>query len=181
MTETITYETLDPAGLAQEIDGLAEVLCACVASGASVSFLQPFGIEDARSFWMRKVAPGVADGSRRVVIARLDGRAVGTAQLDLGTPPNQPHRADVAKVLVHPGARRRGIARALMQKIERIAQAEGRWLLTLDTVEGSPAQTLYASLGYRLAGIIPHYARAPELTPERFEGTAILYRDLRAA
>jgi ribosomal protein S18 acetylase RimI-like enzyme len=99
-----------------------------------------------------------------------------SGQIDLATPPNQQHRAEVLKLLVHPWARRRGIARALMLAIEAVAQAEGRTLLTLDTWTGSAAEVLYLSLGYVAAGVIPRYARG-SLTPE-LEPTTIMYKHL---
>jgi GNAT superfamily N-acetyltransferase len=111
-----------------------------------------------------------------VIVARLHGRIVGTVQVDLATPPNQQHRAEVLKLLVHPLARRRGIARALMIAIELIARAEGRTLLTLDTWTGRAAELLYLSLGYVAAGVIPRYARA-SLTPD-LEPTTIMYKHL---
>jgi len=168
-----------PAGesLDAELDMLAEILRAVVQAGAGVSFCVPFSHEDARSFWSETVLPGVRDGSRRVLVARVDGRITGTVQLCLATPPNQKHRADVAKLLVHPSARRMGIARELMQSLEKIARTAGRWLLTLDTVTGSHAEHLYRSLGYTAAGVIPNYARG-SLTPE-LEATTIFYKDLR--
>jgi GNAT superfamily N-acetyltransferase len=160
-----------------EIGMLAEVLHAVVHGGAGVSFFLPFSIEDARSFWSDKVLPGVRAGTRRVVVARLGARIVGTVQLDLATPPNQRHRAEVAKLLVHPDARRRGVARDMMRALEAIALAEGKTLLTLDTVTGSPAEPLYRSLGYLTVGVIPGYARG-SLTPE-LESTTIMYKQLR--
>ena len=111
-----------------------------------------------------------------MLLARWDGKVVGTVQMDLATPPNQPHRASVEKVLVHPDARRRGIAKALMLELESLARSEGRTLLTLDTVTDSPAQYLYQSLGYHIAGMIPGYARGA-LTPE-LESTTIMYKHL---
>jgi ribosomal protein S18 acetylase RimI-like enzyme len=97
-------------------------------------------------------------------------------QLILATPPNQPHRAEVVKLLVHPDARRQGIARALMTAVEEIARSEGRTLLTLDTVAGSHAETLYRSLGYVVVGVIPGYARDP-LTPQ-LRGATIMYKEI---
>jgi len=141
---------------------LAHLLAACVAGGASVNFLQPFPAADAEAWWRDKVLPGLLRGERRVLVARLAGRIIGSAQLDLATPPNQAHRADVSKVLVHPDGRRRGVARALMLALEAIAAEEGRSLLTLDTVTGSAAEHLYRGLGYTLAGVIPDYALAPD-------------------
>jgi GNAT superfamily N-acetyltransferase len=159
-----------------DIDMLGEVLHAVVHGGAGVSFFVPFSIDDARAFWRDTVLPGVRARTRRVVVARWSTRIVGTVQLDLAVPPNQQHRAEVAKLLVHPSARRRGVARAMMERLERIARSEGRTLLTLDTVTGSYAEPLYRSLGYVPAGVIPRYARA-SLTPD-LEATTIMYKEL---
>jgi GNAT superfamily N-acetyltransferase len=163
-----------------EIDMLAEVLHAVVHGGAGVSFFTPFSIAEARAFWIDKVLPEVRAGRCRVLLARQaehPDRIVGTVQLELEMPPNQQHRAAVAKLLVHPVARRRGIARTLMIALEELAQSEGRTLLTLDTVSGSSAEFLYSSLGYSAAGVIPRFARQA-LTPE-LEGTTIMYKELR--
>ncbi len=165
-----------------EIDMLAEILRAVVHAGAGVSFFTPFSIDDARAFWVDKVLAQVRDGTRRVLVARLDERSesiVGTVQLELEMPPNQQHRAAVAKLLVHPAARRRGIGRALMKALEDIARSETRTLLTLDTVSGSNAELLYRSLDFIAAGVIPRYARGA-LTPE-LEGTTIMYKELTPA
>jgi ribosomal protein S18 acetylase RimI-like enzyme len=155
---------------------LTGILHAIVHTGAQVSFVAPFSIEDARAFWAGNVLAQMRAGKRRVIVARRDQRIVGTVQLDLDTPPNQPHRAGVIKLLVHPAAWRRGIGRALMIAVEEIARSEGKTLLTLDTVAGSNAESLYRSLGYILAGIIPRYARDP-LTPQ-LRGTTIMYKEL---
>lgn len=162
-----------------ELNMLADILHAVVLDGASVSFFAPFEISEARAFWELKVLPGVRNGSRRVLVARLAGRIVGTVQLELDMPPNQQHRAAVAKLLVHPSFRQRGIARELMMALEEIAHSEKRTLLTLDTVTGCPAERLYRSLGYVMAGVIPDYARGA-LTPE-LEGTTIMYKQLKPA
>lgn len=162
--------------LEQEIGMLGDILHAVVHDGAGVSFIIPFSHDDARAFWLEKVLPGVQARTRRVLIARDDDRIVGTAQLDLATPPNQQHRADVLKLLVHPTARRRGIARALMIALEAVAQSERRTLLTLDTWTGSAAERLYRSLGYHVVGVIPRYARG-SLTPD-LEPATIMYKEL---
>ena len=174
-----------------EIDMLAEILHAVVHAGAGVSFFTPFSIDEARAFWVDKVLPQVRTGMRRVLVACNDerkgewgtakgeevgDRIVGTVQLELEMPPNQQHRAAVAKLLVHPAARRRGIARSLMIALEEVARCEGRSLLTLDTVAGSNAELLYRSLGYNAVGVIPRFARGA-LTPE-LEGTTIMYKEL---
>jgi len=147
-----------------------------VHDGAGISFIVPFSHEDARGFWAAKVLPGVRARTRRVLVALRDERIVGTVQVDLALPPNQQHRAEVAKLLVHPAARRGGIARALMIALEEVVRLERRTLITLDTVTGGTAERLYRSLGYMVAGIIPRYARS-SLTPE-LEGTTIMYKEL---
>jgi ribosomal protein S18 acetylase RimI-like enzyme len=160
-----------------DVDMLAEILHAVVHMGAGVSFVVPFSLDDARAFWVDKVLPGARARTRRVVVARLDARIIGTAQIDMAVPPNQQHRAEVVKLLVHPSARRRGIARAVMLALESIALAEGRTLLTLDTWTGSYAERLYQSLGYTTVGVIPRYARG-SLTPA-LEPATIMYKELR--
>jgi len=164
------------AAIDAELDRLAEILHAVVHSGASVNFFLPFSIDEARAFWAGKILPQVRAGKRRVLLAWSDEQIAGTVQMDLDTPPNQPHRASVEKVLVHPNFHRRGIARALMLALEDLARTEGRTLLTLDTVTDSAAQFLYQSLGYETSGIIPGYARGA-LMPE-LESTTIMYKHL---
>src|SRR5688572_8967629 len=119
-------EEVSAADLAHEIDALAVLLNACVHAGASISFILPFPLEEARAFWRDKVAPGLFAGTRHLLVARGNGRVVGAVQLGVDLPPNQRHRADVSKLLVHPHARRQGIARRLMTELERVAQREGR-------------------------------------------------------
>lgn len=177
---TPAVDELDADAAEREVAALAAVLQACVAQGASVNFIHPFTQGDAEAWWRAKVLPALARGERRLLAARDNGGSVvGTAQLELVAMPNQRHRAEVSKVLVHPGARRRGIARALMLRLEGIAREEGRALLTLDTVAGSAAQPLYASLGYALAGVVPRYARAA--AEARLEDTAIMFKELAPA
>jgi GNAT superfamily N-acetyltransferase len=158
------------------LDGLAELLHATVHDGASVGFVLPFTVGEARALWSERVLPAVRARERRVLLARLEGRIVGTVQLVLDTMPNQRHRADVAKLLVHPKARRRGIARELMERLEGMAREEGRTLLTLDTRTGDAAEPLYLAMGYRAAGVIPGYARGPA-GPE-LEATTFMYKVL---
>jgi len=169
-------ELASATSLDQDVDMLAEVLHAVVHAGAGVSFVVPFSRDEARVYWRERILPGVRARTRRVLVARWGARIVGTVQLDLATPPNQQHRAEVAKMLVHPEARRRGVARALMTSLEAIARSEGRTLLTLDTVTGGNAEPLYRSLGYVTVGVIPGYARA-SLTPD-LEATTIMYKEL---
>ena len=144
-----------------QIRGLVQVLCDCVDGGASVSFMQPFSIERAERFW-RDVAAGVARRERALLVAEgARGEIVGTVQLVLAQPENQPHRADVAKMLVHRRVRRQGLAAALMRAVEREAALEAKSLLVLDTATEGGAAGLYEKLGFTLAGEIPDYALKP--------------------
>src|SRR5215471_514565 len=156
-TDSIDIERWRPdaASVASDTAMLGDVLHACVSSGASVSFILPFSRDDAAAFWRDQVLPAVNEGDCIVLVARQGKRIVGTAQLDLVTPPNQPHRAEVRKLLVHPDVRRGGVARALMLALEDEARSAGRSLLTLDTITDNPAEWLYASLGYIRVGVIP--------------------------
>ena len=164
------------ATVARDIDMLADVLHAVVHGGAGVSFVVPFSLDDARAFWRDSVLPGVKARRRRVLAARLDGRIVGTVQLDPAWAPNQRHRAEVLKLLVHPDARRRGIARSLMVALEELARDCGWTLLTLDTWTGRAGEQLYRSLGYTAIGSIPRYARG-STTPE-LEPSTVMYKEL---
>src|SRR5258708_17534570 len=143
------------------LDQLASVLFDCVEGGASVSFMSPFPHAEALAFF-RKVAASVASNDTVLLAAWLDGRIVGTVQLGLDTPPNQPHRADIKKLLVHRSARGRGVGAALMARAEQEARRHGRWLLVLDTVVGDNGDRLYTRAGWTRAGIIPDYALFPD-------------------
>jgi ribosomal protein S18 acetylase RimI-like enzyme len=173
---TITVAALDCAAFSKSVDRLAQILQACVLEGASIGFVTPFDRSEARAYWLNKVAPAHAAGVKLVLIATFDGDVAGTAQLDLDSMPSKRHHAEVSKVLVDPAFRRTGVGRALMREIERRAAEQGRWLLTLDTA-GDAAEALYRSLGYSLAGAIPHYAR--DAFEDRYDATRIMYKDLR--
>jgi ribosomal protein S18 acetylase RimI-like enzyme len=162
--------------LTKHLDAIAEILHACVHDGANIGFVLPFDLSQARAFWLQKIAPGMAANTRIVLVARMGDQLAGTVQLSLDTPPNQPHRADVSKLLVHPKYRMLGIGRALMQRIESYGVNAGRQLLTLDTATDI-AENLYLSLGYERAGHIPGYAREPN--EDRFVGTTIMYKVLQ--
>jgi ribosomal protein S18 acetylase RimI-like enzyme len=139
---------------------LCELLIDSVRQGASVGFLDPLSVDEADAYW-RRIQASVERG-RCVLLLTDDGS--GTVQLDVDTLPNQPHRATVSKLLVHSGARRRGIGTALMEELERVAAGAGRWLLTLDTATDDAAR-LYERLGYARAGEIPEYALNPDGSP----------------
>jgi GNAT superfamily N-acetyltransferase len=142
------------------LEQLAEVLIDCVEDGASVSFMHPLGRERALAFW-RHVADGVAAGERVLLVAEDEHGVCGTVQLVLALAENQPHRADVAKMLVHRRARRRGVGAALVRAAEASARALDKSLLVLDTVTGGDAERLYQRLGWVPVGAIPGYALLP--------------------
>lgn len=162
--EDIEIRRLGAAELREELDDLASVLLDCVDGGASVSYMAPFSREDARAVFTAW-ATEVEEDRRLLLAAYLDGRLVGTVQVVHATPPNQPHRGDVAKLLVHRSARRRGIAGLLMEAAEREARAAGKTLLVLDTVTGDDAERLYERLGWTRVGVIPNYALYPDGRP----------------
>jgi GNAT superfamily N-acetyltransferase len=152
---------------------LCEVLVDCVEGGAGVSFMSPMTHEKAAAFW-RAALQSMAHGERFVLVARgAAGRIDGTVQVVLALPENQPHRGDVAKLLVHRRARHLGLAHALMREAERAAHARGKTLLVLDTVTGGAAERLYAALGWQRCGVIPGFALMPDGTPS---GTTIFYK-----
>jgi len=160
----ITISQLDAAGARAAVPALAEVLIDCVERGASVSFMWPLSQEKAEAFW-REVAEGVARGERLLLAARRDGVVVGTVQLVLNLPENQPHRADLAKMLVHGSVRRQGLGERLVRAAEDAARAAGKTLLVLDAVTGGDGERLYARLGWTRVGVIPDFALFPDGRP----------------
>ena len=145
-----------------QVQALAALLIDCVEGGASVSFMLPLTLKRAQTFWQR-VAAGVHNGERALLVAEdAQGAIVGTVQLVLDQPENQPHRGDLAKMLVHRRARRQGHGEHLMRAAEDIARECGKTLLVLDTVTGGDAERLYARLGWQRVGVIPDYALWPQ-------------------
>jgi GNAT superfamily N-acetyltransferase len=163
-SEQIEIRRLDGAELRAQLDALARVLFDCVDGGASVSYLAPFSHEQAREAF-QGFAAEVEQGRRLLLAAFAGGELVGTVQVILALPPNQPHRAEIAKLLVHRSARKRGIAQLLMEQAELEARTEHKTLLVLDTVTGDPAERLYERLGWTKVGVIPDYALYPDGTP----------------
>jgi GNAT superfamily N-acetyltransferase len=174
--QMIEVERLDAPAAYRHLDALARVLADCVEGGASVGYLAPFSESDARHVF-EEILPAVAAGSRVLLAAFDGGDLVGTAQLIDAHYPNQPHRADVAKVLVHRSARRTGVGRALMERLELEAVARGRTLLVLDTATGD-AERLYERLGWTRGGAIPGYALLPDGTEC---DTTFFYKRLEAS
>ena len=160
----------------REVQALSEVLIDCVEGGASVSFMLPITHEKAQAFW-RKVAASVERKERIVLVAEdAAGNIVGTVQVVLDLPENQPHRGDVAKMLVHRRARRLGVGAALLSAAEQSALNAGRTLLVLDTVTNTDAYRLYVREGWQRVGEIPNYALWPD---GRLCPTTVFYKSLR--
>lgn len=162
--------------LVRHLPEFGALLGACVHDGASVGFVMPCSVEACEAFWRGKVLPSLRAGGLVLLVARQGKALAGTVQLDYDTMPNQRHRAEVRKLLVHPAFRRQGIARALMIELERHALGLQRSLLTLDTRTGDRAEPLYTGLGYRTAGVIPGYAR--DTHTHAFDATTIMYKPL---
>ncbi|MGW8393730.1 N-acetyltransferase family protein [Pseudoduganella sp. HUAS MS19] len=168
-----TIDELDGAGLLAHADQLAEVLRACVLAGASVGFELPCPQEEARAFWLG-LQGALERGERRMFIVRGDDGSIdGTLQLVLAGMPNGRHRAELSKMLVHPRARRQGLAQALIRHAEAVARSLRRTLLVLDTCTGEPAEGMYARLGYERCGVIPQFATMPD---GRLGATTFMYK-----
>jgi GNAT superfamily N-acetyltransferase len=175
MSESVTIRRLDADEAGQCVEALAEVLIDCVQGGASVGFMWPLPRERALAFW-RGVAAAVARGERVLLVAQdARGRIVGTVQMVVSLPDNQPHRADIAKMLVKREARRQGIAQQLMATIDGEARAAGKSVLVLDTVTGGDAERLYERARWQRAGVVPKYALMPDGS---FCSTTYFYKHL---
>ncbi len=159
---TITVRRVGADETADCLEGLAELLIDCVQGGASVSFMWPLPRARALAFW-QGVAEGVIRDERILLIAEEPGGAIlGTVQLVTAMPENQPHRAEVAKMLVHRRARRQGLARRLLAAVEDVARGEGKPVLVLDTATGGDAERLYRRAGWQEVGVVPDYALMPD-------------------
>lgn len=178
MTEHAVVRSLAPREARESVPSLSGILIDCVEGGDSVGFMAPLARERADAFWV-SVAEGVEAGERILLVAedRASGAIVGTVQVVFGQPENQPHRADVAKTLVHRRARRRGLGAALMRAAEDAARAAGKTLLVLDTASGD-AERLYERLGWMRVGPVPGYALLPDGRPC---DTTIFYKPIAKA
>jgi 2'-5' RNA ligase/GNAT superfamily N-acetyltransferase len=173
--DAVTIGALDPVEFPALCDRLGEIVADSVASGAGVNFLLPFSAGDGAAWW-RAQAGDVASGRRILLVARDGGEVVGTVSLNPAEAPNQPHRAELSKLLVHSADRRRGVATRLMDAAAQEARDRGYTLLTLDCVAGGPEEEFYRGLGYLPVGTIPGYALSPTGEPQ---GSTILYLELR--
>lgn len=157
----VTIHIADRDTTLTALPALCDILADCVNGGASVGFMLPFTPDDGRSFW-QSVADSVAAGTTIHVMAEIDGEIAGTVQVVLATKPNQPHRGDLVKLLVHSKARGQGLARRLMEAVEDETARRGRTLLVLDTATGSDAENIYPRLGWQRSGVVPDYALFPD-------------------
>jgi GNAT superfamily N-acetyltransferase len=170
--ETLQIRSLSAAEAPDAAPALAEVLLDCVAGGASVSFMADLTRNQALDFWREQT--GAGDG-RAILVAEDAAGILGVVQVIPAWPPNQPHRADISKLLVHRRARRRGAAEALMRAAESTARQMGKTVLVLDTVTGGDAERLYERLGWSRVGVIPDFALMPDGAPC---ATTVFYKAL---
>ncbi len=168
MSDSIQIEQLSHVEV--EVNELAELLVHVVNGGASIGFLPPMEQVDAADYWRTVLGPDII-----LLIARLQGRIVGSVQLHLSQKQNGRHRAEIAKLMTHPSYRRNGVGRRLMERVEEVAKQEQRSLIVLDTREGDPSNILYQSLGYIECGRIPNYAVSADGT---LAATVFYYKDL---
>lgn len=156
------------------IPGLSDVLSDCIEGGASLGFMLPFPVTQAESYWT-EIFDSVAKGHMILAVAQKGDRVVGTVQVGLAQKPNQPHRGDLMKLLVHRSARGLGLSRKLMEAVEAEAAARGRSLLVLDTATGSEAEAIYPRFGWQRVGVIPDYALWPQ---GGFCSTTLFYKQI---
>lgn len=158
----IVVSTLPAHEIPRQVPDLNRILIDSVSAGAAISFLDPLSQDEATAFWRDAVSPEVAKARRVLFVAKAAGRVTGTVQLLTALPPNQPHRCEIAKMVVHPDARRQGLGRALVNTAIDTARSLGKTLITLDTRTGDAAQSLYAAAGFETAGRIPRFALDPD-------------------
>lgn len=158
---TATIRILDAADARAAIPDLCEILSDCINGGASLGFMLPFEPQDGEVYWS-EIAGEVEKGSIILGVAEAGGKVVGTVQVGLASKPNQPHRGDLMKLLVHRSARGLGLSRKLMAAVEEEAARRGRTLLVLDTATGSEAEKIYPRFGWQRVGVIPDYALWPQ-------------------
>lgn len=163
MTEHSSYiAELSHSDIKSHARDLGRVLLDSVADGAAISFMATLTASEAEGFWREDVHASVRSQARRLFAAFVEDRLVGTVQLVMGMPPNQPHRAEISKMIVHPESRRRGLGKALLTAALDAARDADKTLVTLDTRTGDVSELLYRSLGFKQAGVIPDFAYDPD-------------------
>ncbi|MGD8106696.1 N-acetyltransferase family protein [Pantoea sp. FN0302] len=170
----IEYQIINRQQAINELEALTDVLQGCVNAGASVGFIDPDDRQVMRNFWQDNFN-GLEQGDRLLLVARQQQQIVATVMVLWNMMPNGRHRAEISKLLVHPAARRQGIARELMERAEQLVKQAGRSLMVLDTRSGDIASLLYLSLGWEVAGAIPYYAQSTE---GAMDATTVMYKRL---
>lgn len=170
----IEYQVLNKQQAQSELEALTDVLQGCVSDGASVGFIDADDRQIMRNFWLDTLS-GLDQNERLLIVARQQQRIVATVMVVWNLMPNGRHRAEISKLLVHPAARRQGIARQLMHLAEERVKQSGRTLMVLDTRSGDIASLLYLSLGWEIAGAIPYYAQSTEGV---MDATTVMYKRL---
>ena len=173
---SISVAELSSSDIDSHVGDLCRILADSVAEGAAIGFMATLTDAEAENFWRKDVREAVDTGGRRLFGAFVDKRLVGTVQLLLHMPPNQPHRAEISKMVVHPESRRLGLGKALMKTALKAAQHAGKTLVTLDTRTGDVSQSLYRSVGFQDAGVIPDFALDPDGRSQH--ATTYMYRHL---
>lgn len=168
----IEIEQLSATQAQPLLAALTDVLQGCVADGASVGFIDATDRGAMERFWQDKIF-SLASGDNQLLVAWQQGVIVATVMVGFSAMPNGRHRAEISKLLVHPNARRQGIARRLMQHAEQLATGQGKTLLVLDTRSGDVATDLYLSMAWQIAGSIPYYA---ESTEGALDATTVMYK-----
>ena len=153
---------LAPSDIEAHLDDLCRILIDSVEEGAAISFLSPLSRHDAAQFWLGSVKQALTAGATILFGAFIEDRLIGTVQLIIAMPPNQPHRAEISKMIVHPDGRRKGIGKALMQTTLTTARQHKKTLITLDTRTGDVSEALYRSVGFQVTGIVPEFALDPD-------------------
>lgn len=161
-SQTTTVARLNSSDIDEHLEDLCRVLVDCVAGGAAISFMTPLAQDTAARFWADDIKPAIETLDRYLFGAFDEGRLIGSVQLLVNMPPNQPHRAEIAKMIVHPSGRGRGLGKALMRAALASAKDAGKTLVTLDTRTGDVAEALYKSIGFEKAGVVPDYAFDPD-------------------
>ncbi len=167
---------LNATALESHLGELCRILIDSVSDGAAISFMAPLAQHEAEHFWMNEVRPSIERGDRQLFGAFVDDKLIGTVQLVIALPPNQPHRAEISKMVVHPDGRRQGLGKALMNAALDAAEHAGKALVTLDTRTGDVSENLYRGVGFEQAGIIPDFAFDPDGAARH--ATTYMYRYL---
>ncbi|MGJ8526142.1 Acetyltransferase [Halomonadaceae bacterium LMG 33818] len=174
MTTKIRFH--EGTSIEPDVAALTRILIDSVDLGASISFMAPLSVKDASYFWLENVNPEVIDGHRVLMVAEVNGQVSGTVQVITAMPPNQPQRCEVAKMIVHPDARGKGLGRRLMEEAIAYGKRSGKTLMTLDTRTGDVAEHLYSTLGFEVAGVIPDFSYDPN--GKALRPTTYMYRYL---